>query len=83
MNMSTLYIYLFTSMHVYCVPLAEKRPDIVEEILMPCGHWNQRCLESGAKFTQWMSQNLNSIFFLCIDLTYMFCTNIFFLICTN
>ena len=31
-------------------------------------HWNQRCLENGAKFSHWMSQNLISIFFLWIDL---------------
>ena len=32
--MSKLYIYLFTCMHVYCVPRGVKRQDIVKEILM-------------------------------------------------
>ena len=60
----TIYVCMYN-----CVTCGVKRPDIVKEILrLPCGHWNQRCLENGAKFTHWMSQILNSIFFLWIDL---------------
>ena len=51
-------------MHAYCVSRGIKRPDIY---CLPCGHWNRRLLENGAKFTDWMWQNLNSVSFLMID----------------
>ena len=68
--MSTLYIYLFTCMHVYCMPRGVKRSDIVKEILMfVCGHWNKDFGEWSQLYTLDVT-NLNSIFFLWNYLTY-------------
>ena len=55
-------------MHVYCVPRGVKRHGIVKEILM-FALWSldTELLENGAKFTHWMSQDLNAISFLWID----------------
>ena len=62
-----MYLLIYVHACVYYVSRGVKRPDIVKEILMFA---LRSCLENEAKFTHWMSQNLNSIFFLWIDLTY-------------
>ena len=63
--------------------VVEKMPDFVKEILM-FALWSleSKILENGSKFTQWVTQNLNSI--LVIDLTHKcFVKTAFFLKYTN
>ena len=83
--MTTLYIYLFTCMHVYCVPRGVKRPDIVKEILMFAlwsleskmfGKWSQIYTLDVTKF------KFNILFVDRLNVQ-VFCKNSFFLICTN
>ena len=61
-------------MHVCCVSRGVKRPDIVKEIL-PCGHWNQRCLENEANNTLDVTKfKFNNLFVDRFNVQ-MFCKN--------
>ena len=53
------------TLYMYLLPHGVNRQDVV---LPKFGI--KDIFENGAKFTHWMSQNLNSISFLWIDLTY-------------
>ena len=74
-------------MHAYCVPHGVKRSDIVKEILMSAlwsseskmfGKWNQIYTLNVTKF------KFNILFvYRFRPNEQVFCTNIFFLICTN
>ena len=58
----TKYLLIYMYVHV-CILRASwskkaKYCELKKFGCLPCGHWNQRCLENGAKFKHWMSQNL-------------------------
>ena len=66
-----IYVHACMYMYIACLVVLKGKILLKKFWCLPCVHWNQRCLENGAEFTNWMSQNLHSIFFLWIDLTYM------------
>ena len=62
---STKLLHEHTNLHVrdVCILRASwskkaKYCELKKFGCLPCGHRNQRCLENGAKFKHWMSQNL-------------------------